>query len=50
MTVRELLSKADSRELTEWMVYLRMKDEPEVIAPEKQIEMFKAHSPKKAKK
>jgi len=27
MTVKELLEKADSKELTEWMVYYRLKNE-----------------------
>lgn len=27
MTVRELLEKADSKELTEWMVYYKLKNE-----------------------
>ena len=46
MTVRDLLHRADSRELTEWAVYLKvqkdMKDEPEEIKPEQQIQVFKA--------
>lgn len=54
MTVRDLLHHADSRELTEWAVYLKlekdMKDEPKEIKPEEQIQVFKALTSGKRKK